>query len=102
MLGLCCCTQAFSSRGKWGLLCIAVSELLMVVASLTAEHGLWVHRSGLTGFGIVARGPSYPTHSTWNLPRPGIKPASPTLAGGFLLTVPLGKSLPFCLMPCRL
>ena len=29
----------------------------------------------------------------WNLPRPGIKPVSPTLAGGFLSTAPSRKSL---------
>ena len=40
MLGLCCCTQAFSSRGERGLLFIAVCGLLTVVASLVAEHGL--------------------------------------------------------------
>ena len=28
----------------------------------------------------------------WDLPRPGIKPMSPTLAGGFLTTAPPGKS----------
>ena len=29
----------------------------------------------------------------WDLPRPGLKPVSPALAGGFLTTVPPGKSL---------
>ena len=28
----------------------------------------------------------------WNLPGPGIEPTSPALAGGFLSSVPLGKS----------
>ena len=28
----------------------------------------------------------------WNLPRPGIKPVSPSSAGGFLSTLPPGKS----------
>ena len=28
----------------------------------------------------------------WNLPGPGIEPMSPALAGGFLTTVPPGKS----------
>ena len=40
MLGLRCCTQAFSSCGKWGLFFIAVHGLLIAVASLVAEHGL--------------------------------------------------------------
>ena len=39
-LGLCCCAQAFSSSGERGLLFIAVCGLLIVVASLVAEHGL--------------------------------------------------------------
>ena len=30
--------------------------------------------------------------SVWDLPRPGIKPMCPALAGGFLTTVPPGKS----------
>ena len=29
----------------------------------------------------------------WNLPRPGIEPASPDLAGGFLYSVPPGESI---------
>ena len=40
VLGLHCCVQAFSSCGEWGLLFIAVSRLLIEVASLVAEHGL--------------------------------------------------------------
>ena len=30
--------------------------------------------------------------SMWDLPRPGMEPVSPALAGGFLTTVPPGKS----------
>ena len=32
-------------------------------------------------------------HGMWDLPGPGIEPVSPALAGGFLTTVPPGKSL---------
>ena len=39
-LGLRCCTRAFSSHGEQGLLFIVVCGLLIVVASLVAEHGL--------------------------------------------------------------
>ena len=39
-LGLRCCTWAFSSCGEQGLLFVAVRGLLIVVASLVAEHGL--------------------------------------------------------------
>ena len=40
MLGLHCCTQAFSSCGERGLLFVAVRGLLIAVASLVAEYGL--------------------------------------------------------------
>ena len=40
VLGLRCCARAFSSCGKWGLLFVAVCGLLIVVASLVAEHRL--------------------------------------------------------------
>ena len=39
-LGLHCRTQAFSSCGEWGLLFVVLHGLLIVVASLFAEHGL--------------------------------------------------------------
>ena len=39
-LGLCCCTQAFSSCDEWGLLFVVVCGLLIVVSSLVAEHRL--------------------------------------------------------------
>ena len=39
VLGLCCCTRAFSSCGEWGLLFVAVRGLLIVLAFLV-EHGL--------------------------------------------------------------
>ena len=38
-LGLCYCARAFSSCGEWGLLFVQVRGLLIVVASLVAEHG---------------------------------------------------------------
>ena len=40
VLGLRCCAQAFPSCGERGLLFLAVSGLLIAVASLVAEHGL--------------------------------------------------------------
>ena len=42
VLGLRCCTRAFSSCGEQGLLFVAVRRLLIAVASLVAEHGLQV------------------------------------------------------------
>ena len=40
VLGLCCCAWAFSSCSEWGLLFVAVGGLLIMVASLVADHGL--------------------------------------------------------------
>ena len=40
VLGLHCCAWAFSSCGEQGLLFVAVHGLLIVVASVVAEHGL--------------------------------------------------------------
>ena len=40
VLGLRCCTRAFSSCSERGLLFVAVRGLLIAVASLVAEHGL--------------------------------------------------------------
>ena len=40
VLGLCCCAQAFCSCSERGLLLVVVRGLLIVVASLVAEHGL--------------------------------------------------------------
>ena len=39
-LGLHFCSRDSSRRGEWGLLSIAVPGLLIVVASLVAEHRL--------------------------------------------------------------
>ena len=40
VLGLRCCTWAFSSCSEQRLLFVAVCGLLIAVASLVAEHGL--------------------------------------------------------------
>ena len=40
VLGLRCCTRAFSSCGEQGLLFVSVRGLLTAVASLVAEHRL--------------------------------------------------------------
>ena len=40
VLGLCCCTRAFSSCGKWGLLFVAVRGLPIAEASLVVQHWL--------------------------------------------------------------
>ena len=40
VLGLHCCARPFSSCGELGRLFVVVRRLLVVVASLVAEHGL--------------------------------------------------------------
>ena len=58
-IGSSCCAQAFSSCDEQGLLFVAVHGLLIAVASLVAEHGLWVRgRQQLWHVGsvVVARG----------------------------------------------
>ena len=40
VLGLCCCSRAFSSCGERGLIFVVVHRLLIAVASLVVEHGL--------------------------------------------------------------
>ena len=52
VLGLCCRVRASSSCSERGLLFVAVRGLLIVVASLVAEHGLYVH--GLSSCGTQA------------------------------------------------
>ena len=84
-LGLCCCAQAFSSCGERGLLFVAVHGLLIVVASLVAEHRLQMRR--LSNCGSRAQ----LLRGMWDLPRPGLEPMSPALAGRFSITAPPGK-----------
>ena len=70
VLGLCFCARAFSSCGKWGPLFIAVRGPLTITASLVAEHRL---SNGGSRAQLL--------RSIWDLPRPGIEPVSPALAG---------------------
>ena len=51
-MGLHYCDQAFSSSGEWELLFI-VSGLLIVVASLAVEHGLY--GAGFSSYGTWAQ-----------------------------------------------
>ena len=85
MLGLHFCARAFSSCSEWGPLFIAVRGPLTVVASLVVEHRLQMHR--LSSCGSRAQ----LLLGMWDLPRPGLEPMSPALAGGFLTTAPPGK-----------
>ena len=87
MLGPRFCARAFSSCGDRGPLFIAARGPLTVAASLVAEHRLQTRR--LSSCGSRAQLPC----GMWDLPRPGLEPVSPALAGGFSTTAPPGKPL---------
>ena len=83
--GLRFCARAFSSCGKWGPLFTAVRGPLSIVASLVAEHRLQTRRLSNCGSrALLPRG-------MWDLPRPGLQPVAPALAGRFSTTAPPGK-----------
>ena len=85
VLALCFCARAFSSCGKRGPLFIAVRGPLTIAASLVAEHRLQTRRLSSCGsWAQLLRG-------MWDLPRPGLEPVFPALAGRFSTTVPPGK-----------
>ena len=85
VLGLRFCARAFSSCGKRGPLFIAVRGPLTIAASLVAEHRLHTHRLSSCGSRAqLLRG-------MWDLPRPGLEPVSPALAGRFSTNAPSGK-----------
>ena len=87
VLGLRFCARAFSSCGKWGPLFIAVSGPLAIAASLAAKHRLQTRRlSNCGSWAQLLRG-------MWDLPRTGLEPMSPALAGRFSTTAPPGKPL---------
>ena len=79
------CARAFSSCGKRGPLFIAVRGPLTITASLVAERRLQTRR--LSNCGSRAQ----LLCGMWDLPRPGLKPVSPALAGRFSTTAPPGK-----------
>ena len=80
VLSLRFCARAFSRCGKWGPLFIAVRGPLTIAASLVAERRL----SNCGSRAQLLRG-------MWDLPRPGLEPMSPALAGRFSTTAPPGK-----------
>ena len=85
VLGLRFCARAFSSCGERGPLFIAVRRPLTVAASLVAEHRLQTCRLSSCGSRAQLLG------GMWDLPRPGLEPVSPALAGRFSTTVPPRK-----------
>ena len=103
VLDLRFCARAFSSCSKRGPLFIAVRGPLTIVASLAAEHRLQTRR--LSNCGSQAQS----LRGTWDLPRPGLEPVSPALAGRFSTSAPPGKpqfcsfiEIQLCLSICLL
>ena len=85
VLGLRFCARAFSSCGKQGPLFIAVRGPLTIAASPVVEHRLQTRRLSSCGSRAqLLRG-------MWDLPRPGLEPMSPALAGRLSTTAPPGK-----------
>ena len=84
-LGPRLCARAPSSCGKWGPLLIAACGPLTIAASLVAEHRLQTRR--LSNCGSRAQS----LRGMWDLPRPGLEPVSPALAGRLSTTAPPGK-----------
>ena len=87
VLGLRFCARAFSSCGKRGPLFIAVRGSLTIAGSLVAEHRLQMRK--LSNCGSQAQ----PLRGMWDLPRPGLEPVFPALAGRFSTTAPPGKPI---------
>ena len=92
-LGLRCCVWAFSSCGKQGLLFVALHGLLLLQSTGSRRVGF----SSCGSRALERRLSSCGTRASllrgmWNLPRPGLEPVSPALAGGFLTTAPPGKA----------
>ena len=93
VLGLHFCARAFSSCGKRGPLFIAVRGPLTIVASPVAEHRFQTRRLSNCGSRVQL------FHGMWDLPRPGLEPMSPALAGRFSTTAPPGKPEKSFLLP---
>ena len=85
VLGLRFCVRAFSSCGERGPLFIAVRRPLTIAASLVAEHRLQTRRLSNCGSGAQS------LRGMWDLPRQGLEPVSPALAGRLPTTAPPGK-----------
>ena len=99
-LGLHRCGRALSSCGKRGpllhssLQCAGLSlQWLLLLRSWGSRSlgfsscGLWAPEHRPSSCGAWAQ----LLRSMWDPPRPGLKPVSPALAGGFLTIAPPGK-----------
>ena len=105
---------AAASGGYSLLQCVGFSLRWLLLWSTGSRHGGFSSCAhGLSSCGLRALECKLSScgarasllRSMWDLARPGLKPMSPALAGGFLTTVPQGKSyhlgfngLPYCLI----
>ena len=105
VLGLRCCARSFLwlrraaatlRCGAWASHCDGFSccraQALGAWAPVVVAHGLsscgsWAVEHRLSSCGAWAQ----LLHGIWDLPRPGLEPMSPALAGELLTTVPPGK-----------
>ena len=105
LLGLCCCTGLSLVAVIGGSSLGAVPGFLTAMVSFSGERALERGDSVAAARGPGSYGPqalrnrliscgaqTQWLHGMWDLPRPGIKPMSPALAGGFFTTEPPGKS----------
>ena len=109
MLGLCCCIGFSLVSVIRGYSLTVVRGLLTEVASLVVEHRFWSTWAPAAAVcGLSSCGPRALEHrlsicgpwayllcGMWDLPRPGIEPVSPELAGKFLLLIHQGSLIFF-------
>ena len=84
LLYLHCCVWAFSSCCKWGL-------LSSCDAWASCGGGFFCYGAQIFGPAALVVVIHRLSYGVWDLLRPGIKPVSPALAGGFLTTGPPGN-----------
>ena len=87
VLGLRCCTWAFSSCDEQGLLS-SCSAWASHCGGFSCCGARALGHAVVSGCGTWAQLP----HGIWDLARPGVEPVSLALADGFFFTVPPGKS----------
>ena len=93
----------FSSCSERGLFFVVVCMLLIVVASLGGEHGLYGMQASEVSVpriqstcSIVRVHRAQLLRGMWDRPESGIEPVSPALAGGFFTTETPGKQILNC------
>ena len=100
VLDLHCCGKAFSSGSEWGLVSSCGVRVSHCYGFSCCGRSTGSRCSGFSSCSSVALEQGLCSYgvwaqvlcSMWHLPRPGIEPMSPALAGGFLAPVPLRKS----------